>query len=825
MLRAPQRAPVREGEIGAWLRNLPAWGRGVWAKVPRPVVVVASALFALAFGFVLAAGPIVRHRIRKAAERRHLEVTVGSVGVRFFAIELGDVRVRAPTVPGVELRLDRVRVELSAGLSPRSVEAKGGAVVVEGERDPEELARQLRELRGASSDAGSGSSTAAAIRLRVEDLALGWKLPSGEEIAATRIHAARDEAGTRLGCGSCSARYHHLALEATAADVELDRDGAPKRVSAANIVVSYAPPARAETGPPSTASAKAELAPPPLPVAPPKKGSRPVRAPATPPSATSDGPILPLPDLHALRSKIRAAVELVAPRIPDGGSVEIGGLSAKLDVGGEPLAFGPGAFTLTRRGDRVHLAFASLEKDERPKTGGTPLSLEADVPIGRGDVSAHLAGGPVSLAVLGVKEGTKGLTDVAKGTLEGKGQLVLADGGDALTFDGGVSLRSLSLKQPRIALDLVRGIDFGISARGIVDDKGTLRVDDAELDMGALHLKAHGTFEETTDHYALGLALDVAPAACQSLLDSTPEGLLPTVRPSRMAGVFGASMSLAFDTRTIDKLSLDYRIDDGCRMLEVPRDLSRDRFAGAFTYRTYHPDGTLGETTTGPGTPSWTDLDDISPFMVAAVLTTEDGAFYRHHGFNHAAIRSSVQANLKAGRFVRGASTITMQLAKNVFLSRDKALSRKIEEVILTDYLEQILQKDEMMELYLNVVEFGPDVYGITQAAEYYFGRKPEELDLAECFFLATLLPSPIRFAKLRDKGEVSEAWMHHLGALMEIAARNGKITRAELDEGLKEPIVFHRPGDPRPEPRKPVTSTKRDRDPYEEEASWRPLN
>ena len=115
--------------------------------------------------------------------------------------------------------------------------------------------------------------------------------------------------------------------------------------------------------------------------------------------------------------------------------------------------------------------------------------------------------------------------------------------------------------------------------------------------------------------------------------------------------------------------------------------------------------------------------------MIAAVLTTEDGAFYKHHGFNHAAIRNSAAANLKARRFVRGASTITMQLAKNLFLSREKTLSRKIEEVILTDYLEQAFRKDDMMELYLNVIEFGPDVYGVTQAAEYYFGRKPEELE------------------------------------------------------------------------------------------------
>jgi membrane peptidoglycan carboxypeptidase len=208
--------------------------------------------------------------------------------------------------------------------------------------------------------------------------------------------------------------------------------------------------------------------------------------------------------------------------------------------------------------------------------------------------------------------------------------------------------------------------------------------------------------------------------------------------------------------------------------------------------------------------------------MVAAVLTTEDGAFYKHHGFNHAAIRGSVQANLKAKRFVRGASTITMQLAKNLFLTRSKNLSRKLEEVILTDYLEQAFQKDEMMELYLNVVEFGPDVYGITKAAEHYFGRKPEELELAECFFLATLLPSPLRLGKLRDRGQVPEAWMAHLRRLMEIAGKNGKVSRAELAEGLERAVVFVRPGEPRPEPRKPVSGKRRD--PYEDDAAWQPL-
>ncbi|HVJ88817.1 MAG TPA: biosynthetic peptidoglycan transglycosylase, partial [Labilithrix sp.] len=577
------------------------------------------------------------------------------------------------------------------------------------------------------------------------------------------------------------------------------------------------------------ASPSAEPAPPPLPLVRKRGNDRKSKAEATaaakvPTSAPAfEERVLPLPDLHALRTRIATAVASVAQRFPEGATVEIDGLSAKLDVGGEAMAFGPGAFTLARRADRLHLGFASAEGRETRGGEGTPLALDADLPVSGGEMSARLAGGPVSLAVLGVKEGTKGLMDVAHGTVSGKGQLVLSEAADALTFEGELALASIALKQPRLASEPLRKIDFSVSARGVLSDQGKLRLDDAQLDMGALHVRTHGTIEESAEHLAVGLSMDIAPAACQALLDSAPQGLLPVVRSSRMTGTFGASVNLAFDTRTLDKLALDYRIDDHCRMVEVSPDLARERFDGAFTYRTYKPDGKTGETTTGPGTPHWTALDDISPFMSAAVLTTEDGAFYKHKGFNHAAIRSSVQANLKARRFVRGASTITMQLAKNLFLARDKTLSRKIEELVLTDYLEQVFLKDELMELYLNVVEFGPDVYGIAQASEYYFGRTPAELQLAECFFLASLLPSPIRYGKLRDKGEVPESWMRHLKALMEISAKTGKITPAELEEGRKESVVFHRPGDPRPEPRKPVTSHRRDSS--DDDAAWHPLD
>lgn len=776
---------------------------------PRSVALVAAlgGALALVVALIAGCGPLVRARVAREAERRQLDVEVGRVRPGFFAVTLRDVRVRPRGVSGLEARLDEVRVDLTTGLSLRELAVHGGSLHVEGE--PEDVAERLRK-REPGPERGGGSGSKAPVS--AEDLTLAWTMPSGGEITGAGLRFRRDGT-TKVACAKCTASHvegaRKVAVEVRGAEIELE-GSVPQRVSIDAMDVLYTPPPEAPA--PAPKASAAELTPPPLP---PRKG----RAPKD--EVVPWTPVLRFPDLHALRARIASALGLAGSRLPDGMRVDIGGLSLKV-VEKAPLAFGPGRFHLTRHGERLQLEFASADESASdPKR--TPLSIDADLPLGAGDMVARLAGGPVSLTALGVQEGMRGLTDVGKGTVSGKGQLVLAAGAEALTFDGELSLRGLSLSEPRVAIEPLRGIDLTVSGRGVLDDAGRLRLDDAELTMGALHARSRGRIEETADHFAIAASLDVAPAACQALLDSAPQGLLPTVRAARMSGTFAANVSLSFDTRTIDKLALEYRIDDRCRMVEVPRELSQERFAGSFTYRTYHPDGTTGETTTGPGTPAWTNIDDISPFMITAVLTTEDGAFYRHHGFNHAAIRSSVAANLKARRFVRGASTISMQLAKNVFLSRDKAMARKIEEVILTDYLEQVFRKDDMMELYLNVIEFGPDVYGITRAADHYFGRKPEELSLGECFFLASLLPSPNRYGKLHDKAEVSESWMRHLRALMEIAAKNGKISRVELDEGLKAPVVFYHPGEPRPTPRKPVTTTRRD--PSDDDDAWRPVD
>ncbi|MFO0089317.1 MAG: transglycosylase domain-containing protein, partial [bacterium] len=117
-------------------------------------------------------------------------------------------------------------------------------------------------------------------------------------------------------------------------------------------------------------------------------------------------------------------------------------------------------------------------------------------------------------------------------------------------------------------------------------------------------------------------------------------------------------------------------------------------------------------------------------------------------GFINEAFKQSIAKNIRTKKFARGASTISMQLVKNVFLTREKTLSRKLEEILLVYILEnnRISSKERMLEVYFNIIEFGPNVYGIGEAAHFYFQKKPIELTLNECLFLATIIPKPKGF-------------------------------------------------------------------------------
>jgi len=145
----------------------------------------------------------------------------------------------------------------------------------------------------------------------------------------------------------------------------------------------------------------------------------------------------------------------------------------------------------------------------------------------------------------------------------------------------------------------------------------------------------------------------------------------------------------------------------------------------------------------GPKNRYWTPSGSIPAEMKWAVIVAEDSRFYKHEGIDVKAIKNAIKYDLEKKGFARGASTITQQVAKNLFLSREKTLSRKIKEVILAKRMEEELTKGRIIELYLNVIELGPMIYGIGHGARYYFGKTASELTPRECAFLAAMLPGP----------------------------------------------------------------------------------
>ncbi|MEW6543962.1 MAG: monofunctional biosynthetic peptidoglycan transglycosylase [Nitrospirota bacterium] len=147
---------------------------------------------------------------------------------------------------------------------------------------------------------------------------------------------------------------------------------------------------------------------------------------------------------------------------------------------------------------------------------------------------------------------------------------------------------------------------------------------------------------------------------------------------------------------------------------------------------------------------TWVPLPRISPYLRQAVVLAEDDSFYEHGGFDWKGIREAAARNVEAGKLQRGGSTITQQLAKNLYLSPEKTLLRKVREALLTWSLEQHLGKQRILELYLNVVEWGDGVYGAEAAARHHFGKAAQDLSREEAALLAAILPSPRRYDPIR---------------------------------------------------------------------------
>lgn len=736
-----------------------------------------AALFAAVAATLLLVKPLVRDRIERQAERRGLQVEVRDVDLGLGAMTLKGVRVMIPQVDAVDVRLDEVQVDLE-WFSLAEVRVQGGTVAIHG--TVEEVLEQVEAYRARRPQKpASGKPGVRERRDIVRDLEVKWKgaLGGNETQLVQGLHLERTPQVDRIGADLVDLSYGIFQLQVAGGEAEWKQEDTGRtlhRVGAAEMrVTARAQATSEERDQPAAPGATA----PPKPDA--KEGQGLDELLSVEPERVA-----------ALQTLLSLLREKVIPRLPR--TADVKQLWLSYASGDERLQVGPSLVRAEKTSEGLSVSLTP-QADAR----GTPLSLSLKVPVERAPVTARLSGGPVSFETLGVANGDFGLTGVQQTTLMGQAELRLSAEGSALTGEGKMNVENLALKSDRLAPHVVSFPRLFVGGKvDVAIDGSRLHLDDVAVEIGQVRVFAGVHLEKRDDEVTLAANLKAPLVSCESLVDSAPRGLLGPVADMQMSGTFSLESGVEAKSDELSNMKVKWDFNNECRVQAVPASLDPERFRQPFEREVLGAGGLPMRMEFGPGTPEWTPISEIAPYMERALLVTEDGRFFRHDGFDDRAIEGSIRANTKAGAFVRGASTISMQLAKNLYLSRHKTLARKLQEAAFTLLLEQAFEKRELLELYLNVVEFGPGIYGIGRAAEHYFDSAPRELSPAQSLFLASILPAPTQSYFGAD-GRLAEGRAEYVRHLLRIAHEREHLTEAELDEALKEELRFGEPSEP----------------------------
>jgi hypothetical protein len=357
------------------------------------------------------------------------------------------------------------------------------------------------------------------------------------------------------------------------------------------------------------------------------------------------------------------------------------------------------------------------------------------------DLSLYADGKPLELKYLERRFNLKLQAD----TLHAELKDVDRSGGE-FRMEGAGSVRNLRINHPAIARTDVL-VDRAAMDANVFVGENYVGIDSSSVVyLGQVSARPFLKYTlSPTKIYEAGLHSDMLDA--QALFNSFPQGLFESLEGMQVAGKLKYDMALQLDTALPDSVKFTSGLTpENFRIVRMGR-VDLGKMNNSFIFTPYEKDKPVRDIAVGPENPDFTPLANISPDLRNAVLTSEDYNFMTHKGFNEKAFRVSIATNFKEKKFKRGASTISMQLVKNVYLNRNKTISRKVEEILIVWLIEngRLVPKDRMYEVYLNIIEWGRNVYGITEAARYYFGKTPGELDLGESIFLAFVIPSPKR--------------------------------------------------------------------------------
>jgi hypothetical protein len=371
-----------------------------------------------------------------------------------------------------------------------------------------------------------------------------------------------------------------------------------------------------------------------------------------------------------------------------------------------------------------------------------------------------------------------------------------------------------------VAADPVENVSVGLSLAGTAYPtarrlelerlEGKVRDITARLS-GSVAMPA-GTFKFTNGRKLdvvpqIALAFTVPRVPCAKLLTSIPSALVPHLQGFELKGNFTADVGAKIDFADLDALALTGKVGiDGCKVVKAPPEVlaldGKQPGKASLVVNVEVPkklgappsaDPDTLSVIIGPDNPDFVPYEEISPHLIGSIMTTEDNGFFKHRGWVSSQFQSALRKNLQRGGFRLGASSITMQMTKNVLLTREKTLSRKLQELFLVWYIEQNLSKERILELYFNAIEFGPRIYGIGAATRHYFGKKPADLTPLEAAFFSSILPSPKRRYVQYCHGAPAAQWDKYIHRIMAKSHERGRLTDDEYAAYATQTLAFDR--------------------------------
>lgn len=199
--------------------------------------------------------------------------------------------------------------------------------------------------------------------------------------------------------------------------------------------------------------------------------------------------------------------------------------------------------------------------------------------------------------------------------------------------------------------------------------------------------------------------------------------------------------------------------------------------------------GTKSTRRVGPKAPDWVPMNQIANHLLMAVISSEDASFFSHEGVDYHEVKEAIKKDIQEKRWARGASTLTQQVVKNVYLSPEKTITRKVKELLWARQLDRSLSKHEILCFYVNMAEFGPGIYGIRNAARTFFGVSPSELTPRQSAYLAMLLPAPTKYYVYYRQKKLTLWATKRVNQILRVMNRMGFIDDSAYQSALQESL------------------------------------